>query len=65
MKQSLYKNFKEKAIKAESNNPIWWAGFYFFDLTKRQSDDLFDALYSKYGKDNKVMLPSGIELRHS
>lgn len=63
MKQSLYKNFKQKVIGADEKNPIWCAGFYFVDLTTKQSNDLYDALYSKYGKDNIVTLPNGIQLR--
>lgn len=47
MKNSEYKKFKEAVSLAEERDPIWWAGFLWIDLTKRQAKEIVKVLARK------------------
>ena len=64
MKQALYKKFKEKVINANEKDTIWYAGFYFINLTVRQAEDLRKSTLAKYGDAHGVVhYPNGISIK--
>ena len=66
MKATEFKSFKELCATADEKHPIWWAGFAWINLTKRQIATCVPILLNRgfpiqevpLGK--VVMLPSGI-----
>lgn len=44
MKNAEYKAFRNTVATADEKNPIWWAGFLWIDLTKRQANDIITIL---------------------
>lgn len=63
MKVSVYKKFKNRVVLASENDPIWYAGFYFINLTSKQAEDLRRATVEKWG-DSKgtVYYPNGVSI---
>ena len=68
MTSAEYKAFKEIVAKADAKNEVWWAGYYWIALTKKQCRDMLDLLETKpfikrtttlTGKD-ALMMPSGL-----
>ena len=70
MTNQEYKRFKECVVKAEEKDPIWWMGYLWINLTKRQAKDIIPVLESKpYIKDTvtingqtAVEIPSGLAI---
>ena len=69
MKKGEFKRFKKIISTCEDNDPIWWAGYLFINLTKDQYCETCEILSNRYGvvTDNmgypSVMTPSGFCLR--
>ena len=72
MTNTEYKAFKAAVAKADAKNEIWWAGYYWIALTKKQCRDMLDLLETKSfmkrtttlnGKD-ALMMPSGLCIRY-
>ena len=64
MKSLLYKKFKDRVIVANKNDTIWYAGFYFVNLTAKQAEDLRKSTLDKWGDDNGVVrFPNGISIK--
>lgn len=68
MKHDEYKAFKAMVAKANAENEIWWAGYYWITLTGKQCRDILDLLETKpfikptktlNGKD-ALLMPSGL-----
>lgn len=68
MTNTEYKAFKAAVAKADNKNEIWWAGYYWIALTKKQCRDIIDLLETKpfmkstmtlTGK-NALIMPSGL-----
>lgn len=47
MTNSEYKNFKEYVTTADEKDPVWWAGYMWINLTKRQAKDIISVLENK------------------
>lgn len=71
MKTQDYKNFKNLIIKAtDPKDPIWWAGFLWVDLTKRQATEIVRILETKpfikdtvtFNGHEAVEIPSGLAI---
>ena len=69
MKNEEYKRFKETVKEADEKNPIWWAGFLWINLTKRQARDIIEILKEQpFIKDVEVNgieayeIPSGLAI---
>ena len=73
MKQDRYKLFKEAISTAGAKDPVWWAGYLWLDLTKKQSHEVFNILGNRRDGVCKVIIslrngrieieiPSGIRL---
>ena len=66
MKVAEFKRFKELCATVDEKHPIWWSGFAWINLTKRQIDCCIPILLNRgfpvqevpLGK--IVRLPSGI-----
>lgn len=72
MKSNEYKVFKTAVATADAQNDIWWAGYYWMNLTGSQCKDMLDLLETKpfikqsktlNGKDALIM-PSGLMLHY-
>lgn len=64
MKQSLFKSFKTRVVEAQENDTIWYAGFYFINLTAKQAESLRLATLEKWGDENgTVHFPNGITIK--
>ena len=68
MTNTEYKAFKGMVAKADAQDTVWWAGYYWIALTKKQCRDMLDLLETKpfmrhtttlTGKD-ALMMPSGL-----
>ena len=67
MKTNEFKNFINYVEECSDDDPIWWAGYMFINLTEKQSGTLIDVLCNRFvvktddrGRDT-VMIPSGIK----
>lgn len=40
MKRDLFKRFKETVKQADANDPIWYMGYLWLDLTDKQAETL-------------------------
>lgn len=72
MKKPEFKAFKSAVIKADAQNSIWWAGYYWIDLTGNQCREMLDLLETKPfikrtktidGKD-ALLMPSGLMIHY-
>lgn len=68
MTRSEYKTFKSAVAMADAEHTIWWAGYYWINLSEKQGKDITEVLEAKpfikadkavNGKDILV-LPSGL-----
>lgn len=62
MKRSDFGKFKEVIKNADNNDPIWWAGYLWLDLTENQYNKAYDILIDKGFPVNEsgfVKMPSG------
>lgn len=65
-----YKKFREAVKKANEKDPIWWMGYLWINLTKRQAKDIITVLENKpYIKDTITInnqpaleIPSGLAI---
>ena len=71
MKQDNYKLFKEYIRTAKERDGIWWAGFEWINLSKKQAKECYDILvnerkfprrWNERAECTEVILPSGIGL---
>ena len=71
MTNSEFKGFRAQVEKADRNADIWWCGYYWLDLTKRQGAIIDQILSGKGFIDQEIRgtvngtyifhkLPSGI-----
>lgn len=66
MTREHYKNFKQTVSTANEHDPVWYAGYAWIDLTKKQADDIVELLKvhpSVVHTENGLMLPSGLVIR--
>ena len=72
MKNSEYRVFKTVVALADAQNDIWWAGYYWANLTGSQCKDMIDLLETKpfikpaktlTGKD-ALQMPSGLMIHY-
>ena len=63
MKRSDFGKFKEVISTAKSDDPIWWAGYLWINLTEKQSNEVIGILTSRGFRisANEIVLPSGIK----
>ena len=72
MKKAEYQVFKTVVALADAHNDIWWAGYYWINLTHSQCRDMLDMLETKpFIKQTKtltgqdaLMLPSGLMIHY-
>lgn len=72
MKTNEFKSFLSIIENAGHKNPIWFCGFAFMKLTKKQHDELWDKLNelgypheivtNQLGTFDGIKIPSGIVL---
>ena len=69
MKQSTFKNFIAAVKESKSNDPVWYAGYLWLNLTERQVKKTIDALIirgdcpvEKRNGKYCIVIPSGIAL---
>ena len=65
MRNNEYKVFKAHVMRDTPESDLWWCGYYFLDLTTRQSNEVYDILAERGFKrvDEWIELPSGIRIR--
>ena len=72
MKNNEYRVFKNMVAMADVEDEIWWAGYYWIDLTEKQGRDIIDLLETKSfikpaktptGKD-ALQMPSGLMIHY-
>lgn len=66
MKRNEYKNFKSIVEQSNENDPVWYAGYLWIDLTAAQADDMKKLLKvhpSVIRTEAGLQLPSGITIR--
>lgn len=47
MKTQEYKNFRNYVSTATEDDPIWWAGYLWINLTEKQLITILDVLKNK------------------
>lgn len=47
MKRVDFGKFKEVISTARNNDPIWWAGYLWINLTEKQSNEVIEILTSR------------------
>ena len=47
MKNSEYVRFKNEVVNADEKHPIWWMGYLWINLTKKQGTDIVGYLNKK------------------
>ena len=72
MKSKEFKSFIKIVKTADTNNPIWHAGFAFMNLTPRQHAKVWDTLNERgfehitmenfYCKFDGIVIPTGLVL---
>jgi len=68
MRSKDFKAFKSIIATADTEHSVWWAGYYWLDLTQRQCQEACKILTSrgfKRTRDGSVLLPSGISIAPS
>ena len=73
MTQQEFKSFSRTVTNAGANDPIWWAGYYWINLTVRQVQKIDVVLRSKGFIDTVMdargrqahLLPSGLTLAYT
>lgn len=65
MKRSDFGKFKEVISTAKSDDPIWWAGYLWINLTEKQSNEVIEILTSRGFRisTNEIEIPSGIRFK--
>lgn len=65
MENKYYKPFKAHVQNDSPESDIWYMGYYFLDLTKRQNNEVFDILNGRgFKRDGEwIEMPSGIRIR--
>ena len=66
MRSDTFKKFKSVVASADSKDPIWWAGFYWVDLTKIQVNAVCEILVKRnFKRDDRgfLVLPSGVGIK--
>lgn len=70
MRAREFKQFKEIISTCKDDDPIWWAGYLFIDLTEKQFRETREILRERYGvvidhmgKPAVMTPPSGFCLR--
>ena len=64
MRNTHFKAFKERVKDAYRDDPIWWAGYLWIDMTPKQNNTMFDLLaYRGMVEDDTAVLPSGIRFK--
>jgi len=63
MKRSDFSKFKEVISNARNDDPIWWAGYLWINLTEKQSNEVIKILTSRGFRTsaNEITIPSGIK----
>ena len=69
MKNDRFKDFLEYVGSASKTDPIWWAGYLWIDLTKRQATKTIEVLKNRpdckldvvNGRD-VLKIPSGLAI---
>lgn len=59
MKTNQFKVFHAEVMKADKTNDVWWAGYLWMDLTKRQAEIISDTLWIKASSCVKTDLENG------
>lgn len=74
MKRAEFNGFYEAVKTAGNNDPVWWAGYLWIDLTEKQSEKIMTALSVNTAVEitldlrtgvTSYRLPSGMTLRHT
>lgn len=66
MNRTSFKAFKEAISTCDEDAPVWYAGYLWLDLTKRQGREVIEILINRgfpivYGIHGKmVKIPSGL-----
>lgn len=66
MINSRFKQFIDCVATCDDNDPFWWAGYLFIDLTEKQAKKTFAICSERFGTTTdqkgriKVVLPSGL-----
>ena len=66
MNVSAYKTFKQIVRTGDEKSPIWWAGYMWLNLTKRQTKEIVGILIDRGFpvedgfKGKMVKIPSGL-----
>lgn len=63
MTNGQFKSFREIVETANEHDDIWWAGYLWLDLSKRQADEMRKLLKvhpSIVKAGEKLMMPSGM-----
>lgn len=63
MKRADFGKFKEVISTARNNDPIWWAGYLWINLTEKQSNEVIEILTSRGFRTsaNEIVIPSGLK----
>lgn len=70
MKNAEYKAFKDTVNTADEKHFIWWAGYLWIDLTKRQAREIVNILSGKdfikktttFNGHEALEIPSGLAI---
>ena len=68
MTTARFKEFKNYVAEADNNDPIWWAGYEWINLTEKQGKQMADLLVEKgmgrFDADGNhyAEMPSGLRL---
>jgi len=70
MKNAEYKVFKDTVATADEKHFIWWAGYLWIDLTKRQAREVVEILKGRsfikdtvtYNGHPALEIPSGLAI---
>ena len=68
MKTNQFKLFHSEVMKADKTSDVWYAGYLWMDLTKRQTEIISDTLWIKGCVEVDLtngwfILPNGLKFR--
>lgn len=72
MKAEDYRAFKSMVARADAQSEVWWAGFYWIDLTRAQCRDILAVLETKsfikatktLSNQDALLMPSGLMIHY-
>lgn len=65
MERKMFKHFRERITAANFDDPVWWEGYLFINLTEKQNNEIVKTMIDRGFPldDDVVYMPSGLGLK--